>query len=140
MLDAAPGLCPKAEAVAPPLLHVGLAAMSRTDVACMASLDSMAVAVGGPSARTRFAAGGNCRRGGTNSCCFAWTMELVTKLAETLPRNSVKLLEVPVGITISSSFQRVRPSQARCCVPLLVSLDLLRVLYIPPRGSWRAGA
>jgi len=43
----------------PPLVHAGLPAMSRIDVAYMASLDSMAVAVGSPSARTRFAAGGN---------------------------------------------------------------------------------
>ena len=59
MLDAAHGLCPKAQAVASLLLHVGLSAMSSIDVARMASLDSMAVALGSPSARMRFAAGGN---------------------------------------------------------------------------------
>ena len=140
MLDAASSPCPKAKAAASPLLHIGLSASSRIDVAFAASLNSMAAAVGSRSRGTRFAAGENASRGSTNVRCVAWTMQLVVKPAGTLPLDFAKPLEVSAGTSISSSFQRVRPSRARCLVPPLVSLEPLRVLYIPPRGSWRAGA
>jgi len=140
MLDAGSSSCPKAKVAASLLLHIGLSASSRIDVAFAALLNSMAAAVGSRSGGTRFAAGENASRGSTNVRCVAWNMQLVVKPAGTLPLDFAKPLEVSAGTSISSNFQRVRPSRTRCFVPLLVSLNLLRVLYIPSRGSWRADA